>query len=84
MGDVWFHTLLIKTDDQGNITSTLYHSLPNSNRKLKMTIDILGKETKPQPNTPIIEIYDDGSVEKKLIVEIDHKHGHSLNHEKNN
>ena len=21
------------------------------------TIDILGKETKPQPNTPIIEIY---------------------------
>ena len=52
---------LIKTDEQGNITSTFEIPLPNSNRKLKKTIDILGKETKPQPNTPIIEIYDDGT-----------------------
>jgi hypothetical protein len=69
LGDVWFHTLLIKTDDQGNITSTFEIPLPNPDRKLEKTIDILGKETKPQPNTPIIEIYNDGSVEKKLIVD---------------
>ena len=63
--DVW----LIKTNGNGEITSTFEIPLPNSNRKLKKTIDILGKETKPQPNTPIIEIYDDGSVEKKVIVD---------------
>ena len=61
--------ILIKTDSNGNITSTFEIPLPNSNRKLEKTLDILGKETKPQPNTPIIEIYDDGTVEKKLIVD---------------
>ena len=60
---------LIKTDSQGNTTSIFEIPLPNSNRKLKKTIDILGKETKSQPNTPIIEIYDDGSTQKKLIIE---------------
>jgi predicted secreted protein len=64
-----FDVYLIKTDDQGNISSTFEIPLPNPNRKLEKTIDILGKETKPQPNTPIIEIYDDGTVEKKVIIE---------------
>ena len=41
----------------------------SSSRTLSKLVDILGKDTKYQPNTPIIEIYDDGSVEKKLIVE---------------
>ena len=51
-------------------TSSIYdHQNYNIDRKLDKTIDMLGKETKPQPNTPIIEIYDDGSVEKKIIIE---------------
>ena len=59
---------VIKTDGNGNITSTF--NIPiSSNRKLKKVVDILGKETKPQTNTPFIEIYDDGSTEKKLIIE---------------
>ena len=40
-----------------------------SNKKLLMTTDILGKETKPQTNTPFIEIYDDGTVEKRIVIE---------------
>ena len=64
-----FDVYLIKTDDQDNISSSFEIPLPNPNRKLEKTIDILGKETKPQPNTPIIEIYDDGTVEKKVIIE---------------
>ena len=59
---------IIKTDFQGNITSTFNIPL-NPNRKLEKTVDILGKETKPQTNTPLIEIYDDGSTEKKIIIE---------------
>ena len=60
---------LIKTDSQGNITSTFNILIPSSTRKLEKVIDILGRETKPKLNTPFIEIYDDGTVEKKTIIE---------------
>ena len=69
MNNIWFNVVLIKTDDQGNITSTFEIPLPNTNRKLEKTVNIIGQEIKPQTNTPIIEIFDDGSVEKKLIIE---------------
>ena len=60
---------LVKTDDQGNITSTFEIPLPNPNRKLEKTVNLIGQEIKSQTNTPIIEIFDDGTVEKKIIVE---------------
>ena len=60
---------LIKTDGNGNVTSTFNIPTPSSNRKLIKVVDILGRETKSQPNTPFIEIYDDGSVEKKIVIE---------------
>ena len=60
---------MIKTDDQGNITSTFEIPLPNTNKKLEKTVNLIGQEIKPQTNTPIIEIFDDGSVEKKIVVE---------------
>tara|TARA_B110000305_G_C19106707_1_gene477839 strand:+ start:58 stop:411 length:354 start_codon:yes stop_codon:yes gene_type:complete len=61
------YVYLIKTNDIGNITSAF--NIPiNPNRKLEKTVDILGKETKPQTNTPIIKIYDDGSIEKRIII----------------
>ena len=58
------------------ITVILQHSTLNStgitiqtNKKLIKTIDFLGRELIPQPNVPFIEIYDDGSVEKKMVIE---------------
>ena len=60
---------LIKTDGNGNITSTFNIPTSNPNRKLEKVVDVLGRKTKPINNTPYLEIYDDGSVEKKLIVE---------------
>ncbi|MGC6491172.1 MAG: hypothetical protein ACON5E_07825, partial [Flavobacteriales bacterium] len=60
---------LIKTDGQGNISSTTEIPLPNPNRKLEKTVNIKGQEIKPQTNQPIIEIFDDGTVEKKIVVE---------------
>jgi hypothetical protein len=63
-----YETYLIKTNSQGNITSTL--NIPiNPNRKIDKIVDVLGRETKLQPNTPFIERYDDGTVEKKIILE---------------
>jgi hypothetical protein len=59
---------LIKTDGSGNVTSTF--NIPiNPNRKLEKVVDILGKETKFKTNTPLIEIYDDGTVEKRIVIE---------------
>ena len=60
---------LIKTDDQGNITSTFEIPLPNTDRKLEKTINLKGQEVKPQTGQPIIEIFDDGSTQKKIIIE---------------
>jgi hypothetical protein len=67
-GNGSYDVYLIKTDGSGNITSTF--NIPiNPNRKLQKTVDILGKETKPKTNTPFIEIYDDGTVEKRIVIE---------------
>ena len=67
-GNGSYDVYLIKTDGSGNITSTF--NIPiNPNRKLEKTVDILGKEIKPQTNIPFIEIYDDGTVEKRIVIE---------------
>ena len=59
---------LIKTDGNGNITSSF--NIPiNANRKLQKTVDLLGRELKPLKNIPFIEIYDDGTVEKKITID---------------
>jgi hypothetical protein len=49
-------------------TSINYLAVPHQKIVIK-TIDMLGKEIIPPANVPFIEIYDDGSVEKKLIIE---------------
>ena len=67
-GDYPSDIYLIKTDGSGNATSTF--NIPiNPNRKLEKTVDLLGRETKPQTNTPLIKIYDDGTVEKRIVIE---------------
>ncbi|MBT3622111.1 MAG: hypothetical protein HN535_05105 [Flavobacteriales bacterium] len=38
-------------------------------KTLLKIIDILGRETKPTINTPLFYMYDDGTVEKKIIIE---------------
>ena len=59
------------------VTIILQHSTLNSsvivierNKKLLKTLDFLGREIIPMPNTPFIEIYDDGSVEKKMVIKL--------------
>ena len=40
-----------------------------ANKKLIKVIDLLGREAKENKNTPLFYIYDDGTVEKKIIIE---------------
>ena len=49
-------------------TTTIEESR-NSNKTLLKIIDILGRTTEDATNTPLFYIYDDGSVEKKIILE---------------
>ena len=41
----------------------------NENRKLLKIVDVLGRETPNKKNMPLFYLYDDGSIEKKIIVE---------------
>ncbi|MBF90453.1 MAG: hypothetical protein CMP75_01660 [Flavobacteriales bacterium] len=41
----------------------------NSNKKLRKIINLLGQETPIRKNSPMFYIYDDGTVEKKVIIE---------------
>ena len=38
-------------------------------KELIRVIDVLGRETKENKNQPLFYIYDDGTVEKKMILE---------------
>ena len=61
--------LLIKTDGNGDITST-YNIPVNSNKgELLKVTDLLGRETKGKTNEPLFYIYDDGTVEKRIVIE---------------
>jgi hypothetical protein len=50
-----------------NLT-TIEESEKNSKRLIKI-IDILGREVNETQNIPLLYIYDDGTVEKKIIIE---------------
>ena len=69
MGPSFGDFYIIKTDGNGNITSTFNIPIPNANRKLEKVVDILGRETKGKTNEPLFYIYDDGSVEKRITIE---------------
>ena len=41
----------------------------SSSRELLKIINSLGQSTQPKPNTPLFYIYDDGTVEKRIVLE---------------
>jgi hypothetical protein len=51
-----------------NCSGTSIQEHTTKKELLKVT-DLLGRETKPQTNTPFIDIYDDGTVEKRIVIE---------------
>ena len=58
--------------DMFSITSSSLTSVENeinTDRKLIKIVDVLGREVKPTKNNTFFYIYDDGSVEKKIIIE---------------
>ena len=69
---------VVVTDFNGCISDSLYYTVTNittsfseinTKKKLIKTIDVLGRENKGTRNKPLYYIYDDGVVEKKIIIE---------------
>jgi len=38
-------------------------------RKLKMIVDVLGRDSKRIPNSTLLYIYEDGTIEKRIVIE---------------
>ena len=53
----------------GSISSVSFISEHNTKERLLKVIDPLGRETKGKKNQPLIYIYDDGKVEKRIVIE---------------
>ena len=53
-----------------NSTSTeILQASPYNIKRLLNTIDILGRQTKEKKNKSLFYIYDDGTVEKRIVIE---------------
>ena len=51
-----------------NGTTQILEEYPANKELLKVT-DLLGRETKGTKNQPLFYIYDDGTVEKRIVIE---------------
>jgi hypothetical protein len=64
------YIILIKTNESGIITSTTEIPISFTSRKLVRKVDLFGREIlNPPKNKPYIEIYDDGTTQKKMRTE---------------
>ena len=50
---------------------TSINEIGNTDKKLVKVVDLLGRETEVERNKVLLYIYDDGSVDKKIIRSID-------------
>ena len=64
LGCSTINTLEVTISDESTSIDELTYS-----RKLIKTINVLGNEITPKSNTILLQFYDDGTVEKKLIIE---------------
>jgi len=71
---------VVETDVNGCVGEEVFSSLitviinsvediNTNSRKLTKIIDILGRESKQKSNVPLFYIFEDGTVEKKIVVE---------------
>lgn len=59
----------LNTHNSNCIQGTIIVDLEPQNRSITEVRDMLGRITEPQPNTLLLYIYNDGTVEKKIIIE---------------
>jgi len=69
---------VVVTDVNGCVSDSMYYTVTNittsfseidTKKKLIKTIDVLGRENKGTKNKPLFYIYNDGTVEKQIVIE---------------
>jgi hypothetical protein len=72
----WVHLKILTTAQGQSITITSYASnvfkdieIPEESKNLLRVVDLLGRTTNPEYNQVLLYIYDDGSVEKKMVLQ---------------
>jgi hypothetical protein len=60
---------LIKTDGNGYVTSSFTIPISTEKGEIQKITNYLGQETKPTKNTPLLYQYENGTIEKKIIIE---------------
>jgi hypothetical protein len=59
---------VVKVDSNGPCISTSFPNINRVTRRLLKVTDVLGREVNKKRNTPLFYIYNDGTVEKKIII----------------
>jgi len=59
------HEINFKWCDTSNVG---YNTLTKADKKLIKVTDFMGKEATPEPNKPYIYIYNDGTIDRKIII----------------
>ncbi|NNE56138.1 MAG: hypothetical protein HKN32_08965 [Flavobacteriales bacterium] len=60
--------MILAMNDMAFCTPTLVDELTTEKQLMKIT-DLLGRETENKPNKLLIHFFDDGSIEKKIMIE---------------
>jgi len=69
---------VVVTDVNGCVSDSMYYTVTNittsfseinTKKKLVKTIDVLGRENEGTKNKPLFYIYNDGTVEKQIVIE---------------
>ena len=60
---------VIFSEDCGDCSSTSSLTELTTSKNFIQILDMMGRETSFKPNTPLIYVYDDGSIEKVFTIE---------------
>ena len=63
--NIWFQRMSL----QNGTVNSIQNISDNKHKQLILIVDEIGRESKPRKNIPLFYIYDDGTVEKKIIIE---------------
>ena len=65
----WDNNQYVSLRTSNPMFTSIYEASNISSRKLIKIVDLLGRETIEKKNGPLFYIYDDGTVEKKIVLE---------------
>lgn len=68
-GDVHYVFNAVRAVRDISSATSINSDMNKQNKKLIKIVDVLGRESKPKPNVPLFYIYDDGTVEKRMIID---------------